>query len=71
MAEEHIYMSAYAIHQKYADQDLAHDGHGIWQLSGDCLKQLVLPFDRHPLAFRLMQCMIDYYADQYNASHAA
>ena len=71
MSEEQIYMIAHRIHQKYADRDLAHDGHGIWQLSGDCLKQLVGPFDRHPLAIRLTQCMIDYYCDQYRASHAA
>ena len=63
-------MIAYTIHQKYTGIDLAHDGHGIWLLSGDCLKQLIIPFDRHPLAFRLMQCMINYYSDLYRAAHA-
>lgn len=71
MAEEQIYKVAYSIHEKYADRDLTHDGHGIWELSGDCLKQLINPFDRHPLAARLSQCMVDYYCEQYKAHNAA
>ena len=71
MAEEYIYNVAYAIHQKYMNADLSHDAHGIWLLAGDCLKQLIAPFDRHPLALRLTQCMVDYYSDQYGKAHSA
>lgn len=68
MAEEQIYKVAYSIHEKYVSRDLAHDGHGIWELSGDCLKQLIVQFNQHPLAIRLTQCMVDYYYDQYQSA---
>lgn len=71
MAEEQIYRVALGIHQKYSERELAQDGHGIWELSGDCLNQLINPFDRHPLAARLMETMIDYYCEQYAAAHGA
>lgn len=69
MLEQNIWNIAYTIHQKYADKDLAHDGHGIWLLAGDCLKQLVVPFDRHPLAVRLMQCMVSFYTEAWKEAH--
>lgn len=68
MAEEQIYKIAYSIHEKYADRDLSHDGHGIWELSGDCLKQLINPFNQHPLAVQLTQYMVNYYCNQYQSA---
>ena len=68
--ERAIWESAYTIHKKYADMDLAHNGHGIWNLAGECLRHLVIPFDRHPLACKLMQSMVDYYGSLYREAHA-
>lgn len=69
MTEQRIYEIAYAIHQKYVDRDLAHDGYGIWCMAGDFLKQLIVPFDRHPLACQLMQYTVNYYCGLYEAAH--
>ena len=71
MTEERIYGIALAIHQKYSGRDLAHDGYGIWCMAGDFLKQLIVPFDRHPLACKLMQDTVGFYCDQYKKAHAA
>ena len=71
MAEERIYHVAYLIHQAYTGQDLAHDGHGVWQLAGDFLKQLIVPYDRHPLACKLTQDTVGFYCEQYAKAHAA
>ena len=71
MTEERIYSIAYAIHQKYVGRDLAHDGYGIWCMVGDFLKQLIVPFDRHPLASKLMQDTVNFYCEQYEKAHAA
>lgn len=70
MAEERIYSIAYAIHQKYVGRDLAHDGHGLWCMTGDFVKQLIVPFDRHPLAVQLMQSTLGFYRSQYEKAHA-
>ena len=69
MTEERIYAVAYAIHQKYVDKDLAHDAHEIWLLAGDCLKQLIVPFEQHPLACQLMKYMVNFYCDAWKAAH--
>ena len=69
--ERTIWATAYKIHQKYEDMDLAHDGHGILLLAGECLKTLIIPYDRHPLAARLSQCMVEYYSSLYRDAHAA
>ena len=69
--ERDIWAAAYRVHQMYADKDLAHDGHGIWLLAGECLRSLVNAYDRHPLACKLMQCMVEYYSGQYREAHAA
>lgn len=71
MTEEAIYSIAYSIHQKYSDRDLAHDGYGIWCMAGDFLKQLIIPFDRHPLACKLMQDTVSFYHEQYEKAHVA
>ena len=71
MTEERIYSIAHAIHQKYASCDLAHDGHGIWCMTGDFVKLLLVPFDRHPLAVQLMRSTVGFYRDQYEKAHAA
>ena len=67
--EDRIYAIAYEIHKKYMNRDLAHDGYGIWCMAGDFLKQLIVPFDRHPLACQLMQSTVNYYCSQYEAAH--
>jgi len=69
--EQNIWASAYRVHQMYVDKDLAHNGNEIWQLAGECLRSLVIPYNRHPLACKLMQCMVDYYSGQYREAHAA
>ena len=69
--EREIWVSAYRVHQKYADKDLAHDGHEIWKLAGECLRTLIIPYDRHPLAAKLSQCMVEYYNSLYREAHAA
>lgn len=69
--ESAIFDSAYKVHQKYVDRDLANNGHEIWLLAGECLRTIVIPFDRHPLACRVMKCFVDYYCDRYREAHAA
>jgi hypothetical protein len=69
MIEQNILNIAFQICLKYADRDLAHDGYGIWQLAGDCLKQLIVPFNSHPLAARAMQCIVNHYCDAWKAAH--
>ena len=71
MTEENIYSIAYAIHQKYVSRDLANDSYEIWQMAGDFFKQLIVPFDRHPLACKLMQDTVNFYCQQYEKTHAA
>ena len=71
MTEESIYSIAYAIHQKYADRDLAHDGFSLWSMAGNFLVQLIIPFDRHPLACKLMQDTVGFYCAQYDNAHIA
>ena len=71
MTEECIYNIAYSIHQKYVDRDLAHDGRSIWCMAGDFLEQLVVPFNQHPLACKLMQDTVDFYCAQYEKAHVA
>lgn len=71
MAVEQIFKVACAICEKYENRDLAHDGHEIWRLSGDCLKQLINPFNRHPLAVRMTDCMVNYYCEQFRAENGA
>ena len=71
MTEEVIYRIAYSIHQKYSGLDLAHDGYSIWCMAGDFLKQLIIPFDRHPLACKLMHDTVNFYQEQYEKAHTA
>jgi len=70
MIEQRMFNVVCSICQKYSDRDLAHDAHGIWQLSGDCLRQLVVPFGCHPLACKLSKCLVDFYCDQFTSAHA-
>lgn len=69
MEEEKIYDTAYRIHQKYSEEALMNDAHEIFLMAGDFLKQLIVPFNRHPLACHLMQYTVDYYCKQWEEAH--
>jgi hypothetical protein len=67
--EEQIYAIAYRIHQKYDEEKMLNDAHEIWLMAGDFLKQLIVPFDRHPLACKLMQYTVNYYCRRWEEAH--
>ena len=63
--ERVIWEEVNRLHQKYTDKDLAHDAHGIWLLAGDFLKNLIIPFDIHPMACALADSVIRYYCQRW------
>ena len=63
LQEQGILIIAERINEEFAARELT--GHMIWQLAGECLKRLIVPFNRLPIANALSECLIDYYCERY------
>jgi hypothetical protein len=61
MTERRIREIAFSILSKYAHSD--HSGRAVWMMAGDCLTRLIIPFNRHPLAIRMAECLISSCSD--------
>lgn len=70
MTEDLIFCVASAINQKYSGQTTEEVGRAAWALAGDCLKQLIAPFESHPLAAQLSRNIVGYYCSTHKAGAA-
>lgn len=60
-----MYSCVCRIVQKYEEEDLPHNAHGIFRLAFDCSQALIRGHDCDPLALRLSSILVDHYCEQY------
>lgn len=68
--EESILLSARQLCEKYANKNLAYNGHEIWHLAHDAAVSLTLRYDC-PLAYQLASELVSYASSLYREAHAA
>ena len=69
--ELEILEEALQLYQKSRTEDLEHDGHRIFQLTGEAARQLPLSFDYSPLACQLAQVLTDIWVSRYISGKTA
>ena len=64
-----IWNDAQQLYQRYAQLDLKHNAHGIFQLSFDAARCLIWKYQCNPLAYTMAMALVAYNVAAYEAAH--
>lgn len=64
-----IWEAANRLYVKSLSEDLEHDAHRIFQLTGEAAKQLIVGYDYCPLACNLAQALTDFWTGRWRVAN--